>query len=69
MILLTNLKLKRKDENVIDLFVKTARRVPNKVMMTFCDEKSGDKTITFQQCLDKSLRIAHYFQSEGFKKV
>ena len=38
-------------------------------MMTFCDEKSGDKTITFQQCLDKSLQIAHYFQSEGFKKV
>ena len=37
--------------------------------MTFCDEKSGDKTITFQQCLDKSLQIAHYFQSEGFKKV
>ena len=37
-------------------------------MMTFCDEKSGDKTITFQQCLDKSLQIAHYFQSEGYKK-
>ena len=38
-------------------------------MMTFCDEKSGDKTITFQQCLDKSMQIAHYFQSEGYKKV
>ena len=25
--------------------------------------------MTFQQCLDKSLQIAHYFQSEGFKKV
>ena len=30
-ILWTNLKLKWKDENVIDLFLKTAERVPSKV--------------------------------------
>ena len=30
-ILLTNLRLKRNDENVIDLFLKTAARVPSKV--------------------------------------
>ena len=85
MILWTNLKLKRRDENVIDLFIKTARRVPNKVegegdhiaspcslfqvMMTFCDEKSGDRTMTFKQCQDKTLQIAHYFKSQGYKKV
>ena len=30
-ILFTNLMLKRKDENVVDLFLKTAARVPSKV--------------------------------------
>ena len=63
------MRLKWKDENVIDLFIKTARRVPSKVMMTFCDEKSGDKTMTFKQCLDKALQVAHFFQSQGYKKV
>ena len=35
-ILFTNLKLKRKDENVVDLFLKTAARVPNKVTEGWC---------------------------------
>ena len=37
-------------------------------MMTYCSE-NGDTSMTFQECLDKSCQIAHYFQDKGFKKV
>ena len=37
-------------------------------MMTLCSE-TGDSTMTFKECLDKSVQIAHYFRSQGIKKV
>jgi len=66
-ILMKTFGCKRRNHTVVDLFLKTAKRLPNKTMMTYCSE-NGDTSMTFQECLDKSCQIAHYFQDKGFKK-
>jgi len=66
-VLVQTLGCKVQDKTIIDLLVRTASSVPDKAMVIFCDE-AGDSIITFRQCLRKSLRIAHYFRDQGFKK-
>lgn len=64
-ILIKTLGCKRRNETIVNLFQKTAARLPDKTMMTLCSE-SGDTSMTFRECLDKSLRIAHYFRNAGY---
>ena len=67
-ILIKTLGCKRRNETIVNLFQKTAARLPDKTMMTLCSE-SGDTSMTFRECLDKSLRIAHYFRNAGYVQV
>ena len=67
-ILIKTLGCKRRDETIVNLFQRTAARLPDKTMMTMCGEL-GDTTMTFRECLDKSVRIAHFFRNAGYVKV
>ena len=67
-ILIKTLGCKRRNETIVNLFQRTAARLPDKTMMTLCSE-SGDTSMTFRECLDKSLRIAHYFRNAGYVQV
>jgi len=67
-ILIKTLGCKRRDHTVVNLFLRTASSVPDKTMMTFCSEM-GEKTMTFRQCREKALQVAHLFKDKGYKKV
>jgi len=62
-----NYKAKWRNQTVGDLFLKTAERVPDKVMITLCHENGEDK-MTFREVKEMSCRVAHYFLEQGYKK-
>ena len=66
--MIKTLGCKRRNETIVNLFQRTATRVPDKIMMTLCSE-TGDTSMTFRECLDKSLRIAHFFRNAGYVQV
>ena len=66
--MIKTLGCKSRNETIVSLFQRTAARVPDKIMMTLCSE-TGDTSMTFRECLDKSLRIAHFFRNAGYVQV
>jgi solute carrier family 27 fatty acid transporter 1/4 len=66
-LLWVNFKAKWRNQSVGELFLKTADRVPDKVMITLCHENGEDK-MTFREVKEKSCRVARYFLQHGYKK-
>lgn len=66
-LLWVNFKAKWRNQTVGDLFLKTAERLPDKVMITLCHEEGEDK-MTFREVKEMSCRVARYFLDQGYKK-
>jgi len=66
-LLWVNVWCKLQDRTVGDLFLRTAERLPDKVMITLCQDE-GSSHLTFKQARDLSCKVARYFQQQGFKK-
>jgi len=66
-LLWVNFKAKWRNQTVGELFLKTAERLPDKVMITLCHENGKDE-MTFREVKEMSCRVAHYFQQQGYKK-
>merc|ERR1719400_1277942 len=66
-LLWVNFKAKWNNQTVGELFLKTAERLPDKVMITLCHENGKDE-MTFREVKEMSCRVAHYFQQQGYKK-
>jgi len=66
-LLWVNFKAKWRNQTVGELFLLTAERVPDKVMITLCHDTGEDK-MTFREVKEKSCRVARYFLEQGYKK-
>lgn len=66
-LLWVNFKAKWRNQTVGELFLLTADRLPDKVMITLCHEDGVEK-LTFRQVKEKACQVAHYFQQQGYKK-
>jgi len=66
-LLYVNFKAKWKNQTVGDLFLKTAERLPDKVMITLCHDEGEDK-MTFREVKEMACRVARYFLEHGYKK-